>query len=86
MDCGQSVPIDRDQCGAMTSMADRCTRAASGHAAATERGYQFPPSDGDWHVPLSVRGLPSNRNNSTPRARGLHVRERGDASGAPQLQ
>ena len=44
---------------------------------AAERGNQFPPSDFDWHVPLSVRGLPSDRNDTTPRASGLHVREGG---------
>jgi hypothetical protein len=36
-----------------------------------ERGYQFPPSDGDWHVPLSVRWLPIKRNDSTLRASSL---------------
>src|SRR5215472_15438298 len=39
----------------------------------------------DWHVPLSVRGLPRERN-TTPRASGLHVREGGDAGAAPQPQ
>jgi hypothetical protein len=33
-----AVPIDRDQCGAMTGIAGCCARAASGHAAAA------PPS------------------------------------------
>ena len=41
-----------------------------------ERDYQFPPSDGDWHVPLSVSGLLIERNDTTPRVSGLHVRER----------
>jgi len=51
----------------------RLVRArASGHAAALLN--QFPPSDGDWHVPLSVRGLPSNRNNTTPRESSLQGR------------
>jgi hypothetical protein len=39
-----------------------CSRTA-------KRGYQFPPSDVDWHVPLSVRGLPGEKN-TTPRASG----------------
>ena len=34
-----------------------------------ERGYQISPSDVDWHVPLSVRGLPGEKN-TTPRASG----------------
>src|ERR1700730_9795741 len=29
----------------------RCERPSSRTAG---RGYQFPPSDGEWHVPLSV--------------------------------
>ena len=47
-----------------------------------ERGYQFPPSDVDWHVPLSVWGLLIERNDTTPRVSGLHVREGGDAGAA----
>jgi hypothetical protein len=38
------------------SFAGCCPRAASGHAAgAAERGYQFPPSDNDWHVTPHAR-------------------------------
>src|ERR1700726_4677598 len=62
----------------------RAYRERPCHRAA-ERGYQFPPSDVDWHVPLSVRGMPIERNDTTPRASGLHVREGGDAGAAPQL-
>jgi hypothetical protein len=34
---------------------ERRTERPCSHAA--ERSYQCPPSDPDWHVPLSVRGL-----------------------------
>src|ERR1700730_17285567 len=42
-----------------------------------KRDYELSPSDVDWHVPASVRGLPSERNDTTARASGLHVRRAG---------
>ncbi len=30
-----------------------------------ERGYQFPPSDNGWHCAPPVRGLPSERDDTT---------------------
>jgi hypothetical protein len=30
------------------------TRRKRPSSRTAKRGYQFPPSDGDWHVPLSV--------------------------------
>ena len=32
------------------------TRRKRPSSCTAERGYQFPPSDGDWHVPLSCGG------------------------------
>jgi len=57
---------------------DRCAREASGHvatppSAAINSGRPMLTGMG----PLSVRGLPSERNYSTPRAGGLHVQEKG---------
>src|SRR3984893_16561701 len=42
-----------------------------------KRDYELSPSDVDWHMPASVRGLPSERNDTTARASGLHVRRAG---------
>ena len=45
-----------------TGIAACCVRAAQRpcRSRAAERSYQFPPSDNDWHMPLSLRGLPVN--------------------------
>jgi hypothetical protein len=31
-----------------------CARRERPRRRTAKRGYQFPPSDADWHVPLSV--------------------------------
>jgi hypothetical protein len=38
----------------------RAHRERQRHRCAAECGQQFPPSDGDWHAPLSVRGCLKN--------------------------
>jgi hypothetical protein len=55
MDRDQLVPIDRDQCGAMTGIADRCARAANGHAAAP------PSSVMNWRRLMHNMGLSPGR-------------------------
>src|SRR5262249_48245979 len=50
---------------------------------AAERSYQFPPSDVDWHEPLSVRGLPRERKRyhaASRRASRSGMRDAGAAS------
>ena len=61
-----------------------CARATNGQAAEPPIDSHRPMLTG--MVPLSARGLPPERNNITPRASGLHVREDEDVGAALQLQ
>jgi hypothetical protein len=64
-----------------------CARAARGQTATMPRAAtnsRRPMVTGI--MPLSVRGLPSEWNNTTRRACCRHVRKGGDVDAAPQLQ